>query len=123
MAKDNTQNEKVFKNPWNNFKSDGKLWNGSLKTTQRGTSYFQGTLSVYDGKDGDKPKYQKVFLKAYGNNADALAREKEGAEVNIEGQLKTDVSEKDGQKKYFVYVLVQNYGEDQTVVDNDSLPF
>ena len=117
------------RNVWNSVQLNGHLWNGSLKTTQRGTSYFQGTLSVYDGKDGDKPKYQKVFLKAYGNNADALAREKEGAEVNIEGQLKTDVTEKDGQKRYFVYVLVQNYGEDQvkdelsSVMDDDSLPF
>lgn len=99
-------------NVWNNVQLNGHLWNGKLTTTQRGTSFFQGSLSVYDGKDGDNAKYQKIFLKAFGKNADALSKEKDGAEVNVEGQLKTDVYEKNGEKRYFVYVLVQNYGED-----------
>lgn len=117
-------------NVWNNVRLNGYLWNGNLRTSQRGTSVFTGSLSVYDGKDGDKKKYQKIWLKACGKNADLLAREKEGAEVNIEGQLKTDVYEKNGEKRYFVYVLVHNYGEDsekiqqtQAFIDSDDLPF
>lgn len=116
-------------NVWNNVRLNGHLWNGQLKTTQRGTSYFSGSLSVYDGKDASgKAIYQKIFLKAYGKNADLLSREKEGAEVNIEGMLKTDVSEKDGKKTYFVYVQVRDYGEDPVQqelaeVMEDGLPF
>lgn len=116
-------------NAWNNVQLNGHLWNGQLRTTQRGTSYFTGSLSVYDGKDANgKALYQKIWLKAYGNNADALAKEKQGAEVNIEGVLKTDVTEKDGEKRYFVYVQVRNYGEDEVKEElgetlDDSLPF
>lgn len=109
-------------NVWNNVRLNGYLWNGTLRTSQRGTSVFTGSLSVYDGKDGNKKKYQKIWLKAYGKNADLLAKEKEGAEVNIEGMLKTDVTEKDGQKKYFMYVQVMNYGEDQEPDPLDGTP-
>ena len=122
MAKDNTQNEKVFKNPWNNVLTNGWLWDGELKTTQRGSSSFIGKLSIYDGKDGDKMKTQKVFVKAYGKDADALAKEKDGAEVRIEGKIKTDEYEKDGEKRYFTYILISNYAEEDVVAD-DSLPF
>lgn len=109
-------------NVWNNVQLNGHLWNGKLTTTQRGTSFFQGSLSVYDGKDGDKAKYQKIFLKAFGKSADNLSKEKDGAEVNVEGMIKTDVTEKDGEKKYFVYVLVRNYGEghDQQTASSSS---
>ena len=110
-------------NVWNNVQLNGHLWNGKLTTTQRGTSFFQGSLSVYDGKDGDNAKYQKIFLKAFGKNADALAKEKDGAEVNIEGQLKTDVYEKNGEKRYFTYILIRNYAEEEQTQNDDGLPF
>lgn len=114
---------KAFKNPWNNVKTNGHLWNGELKTTQNGRSVFTGKLNIYDGKDGDKNKYQKISVKAFGKDADALSKEKEGAEVNIEGKIQTDTYEKNGEKRYFTYILIRNYADEEQTQNDDELPF
>lgn len=110
-----------LKNVWNNVRLDGWLKFPELRTTERGTSFFKGKISVTNGKDGDKYKYALYSIKAFGKSADALAKEKEGAPISIEGQLRTDVYEKDGEKKYMIYILVNSYGDEPTA--SSSSPY
>ncbi|MBQ1296922.1 MAG: single-stranded DNA-binding protein [Clostridiales bacterium] len=115
---------RAFKNPWNNVMTNGHLWNGELKTTQNGRSVFTGKLNIYDGKDASgNNKYQKISVKAFGKDADALSKEKEGTEVNIEGKIQTDTYEKNGEKRYFTYILIRNYAEEEQTQTDDGLPF
>lgn len=115
---------KAFKNPWNNVKTNGHLWDGELKTTQNGRSVFTGKLNIYDGKDtSGNNKYQKISVKAFGKDADALSKETKGAEVNIEGKIQTDTYEKNGEKRYFTYILIRNYAEEEQTQNDDGLPF
>ena len=62
-------------------------------------------------------------MKAFGKDADALSKETKGAEINIEGKIQTDTYEKNGEKRYFTYILIRNYAEEEPTQNDDGLPF
>jgi len=79
-----------------------------LRKTQSGKSVLEFSIAVNEGF-GDKQDTQYVNLKAWEKTAEIIHTYcGKGTKIVVNGKLKNDSYEKDGQKVYRSYVLVNN---------------
>lgn len=79
-------------------------WN--IRQTVNGKMVVTNTIAVRDGKD----RSQFIKIKAWETTADLLTKYiAKGDKVTLQGMFKTDKYEKDGEEKYFNYILVQQF--------------
>lgn len=79
-------------------------WN--VRTTISGKMVVTNTIAVRDGKD----RSQFIKIKAWETTADLLTKYiAKGDKVTLQGMFKTDKYEKDGEEKYFNYILINQF--------------
>lgn len=77
-----------------------------IRTTISGKMVTTNTIAVRDGKD----RSQFIKIKAWENTADLLTKYiAKGDKVTLQGMFKTDKYEKNGEEKYFNYILIQQF--------------
>lgn len=84
---------------------------GEYRTSEIGITMYSNSLAMtnnFKNKDGE---YEAEFIDyvAYRNTADYLNKyAKKGTQISIEGRISTTSSEKDGKKRYFTKIIVEN---------------
>lgn len=81
-----------------------------IRKTQNGRSVLEFSLAINEGY-GDKKTTEYVNVTAWENIAERIANYcKKGSKIMVEGRIKTDSYERNGQKIYRTYVIA-NYTE------------
>lgn len=79
-------------------------WN--IRQTVSGKMVVTNTIAVRDGKD----RSQFIKIKAWETTADLLTKYiSKGDKMTLQGMFKTDKYEKDGEEKYFNYILINQF--------------
>ena len=96
---------------------------GELRTTESGVSVYRNTIAItnnFKNKDGN---YDSEFINyvAYRNTAEYLNKYSgKGALIEIEGRLHNGSYEKDGEKKYFTEIVVENASSYKTQTEKET---
>ena len=96
---------------------------GELRTTESGISVYRNTIAItnnFKNKDGN---YDSEFINyvAYKNTAEYLNKYSgKGALIEIEGRLHNGSYEKDGEKKYFTEIVVENASSYKTQNEKET---
>ena len=96
---------------------------GELRTTESGLSVYRNTIAItnnFKNKDGN---YDSEFINyvAYKNTAEYLNKYSgKGALIEIEGRLHNGSYEKDGEKKYFTEIVVENASSYKTQTEKET---
>lgn len=84
---------------------------GEYRTSESGITMYSNSLAMTNNFKNKEGNYDSEFIDyvAYRNTADYLNKyAKKGFLVSIEGRIQTTASEKDGKKRYFTKIVVEN---------------
>lgn len=85
--------------------------NGEYRTSESGITMYSNSLAMTNNFKNKEGNYDSEFIDyiAYRSTADYLNKyAKKGSLISIEGRISTTSSEKDGKKRYFTKIVLEN---------------